>query len=78
MYECSKCGKEFKSEKGLKIHDSKCIVETQIEAVEEENTVEVSDSIQRKINKLIDAKNSCYDAEYKYKLEQEIKQLKGQ
>jgi uncharacterized C2H2 Zn-finger protein len=72
MWECKDCGKEFKTERGLKLHVNKCT------APKKEETKELSDSVKRKIDKLIDAKNSCLDAEHKHKIEMEIKELKGQ
>ena len=73
MYECDRCGKQVKSESGLKRHKNTC------EVVEEEQIadIELSDSVIRKIAKLRDAWKSTPDAEARHNIEIQIKELEN-
>lgn len=75
---CTECGKEFKTKRGLDTHNLKCkpteVEEKVVPQIKDRPTLDI-DNVQRKINKLKDARNSCYDAEARYKFEQEIKEL---
>ena len=76
MYECDRCGKQVKSESGLKRHQKTCVI-IDSEVVEEQTSdVELSDSIIRKIAKLKDAWKSTPDAEARHNIEIQIKELK--
>ena len=67
------------------VEETEEVVSNEVEAKQESNSKperglvqeNLSEDIQRQIKKLTDAKNSCYDAEAKYKFEQEIKRLKS-
>ena len=78
MYECDRCGKQVKSESGLKRHQNTCeVVEDEI--VEEEQIVDIdlSYNVARKISKLRDAWKSTPDAEARHNIEMQIKELKN-
>lgn len=80
---CNVCDREFKSNSGLKIHSKSCkaVEEPKIveEVVEDEvvSKVELSDNIVRRVKKLKDLYSSTWDAEARYKIQLEIKELEG-
>lgn len=88
MIKCEECGKEFKSAAGLKRH-MKVHKEEKVESTEEAETIatehleekkvetkaEVPFHVEKRIRKLRDAIKSCLDAETKYRLECELKNL---
>lgn len=81
MYKCEQCSKEFKSATGLKRHKSYC-KQQEPEVVEEvkndmETKEELSDNIVRKINKLLDARKSTWDAKARHEIDIEIARLKN-
>ena len=83
MYKCE-CGREFKSKSGLTRHSNGCKAELKEEPIKEievvinevDKTKELSEETQRKLKKLVDARNSCYDAKTKHDFEVEIELLK--
>ena len=86
MYQCDKCGREFKGKSGLTNHSKSCSAEPEEEVVIEPEKVEVvdevvsdenelSDSIKRKLKKLQDARKSTWDAEGRYMIDIEIAAL---
>ena len=75
MYECE-CGKEYKSKRGLAMHKNTCEY-TVKDTDEVQATKPNNDNIVRRIAKLRDAAKSCGDAETRYKLEQEARELEG-
>lgn len=79
MFICEYCGKELKSQAGLKRHMNTCseAKENQTEEVSQDEVQKTTmcDKTQRRIDKLRDAWRSTPDAESRYKIEQEIKAL---
>ena len=80
-YECI-CGKVTKSARGLTLHKKSCkVFKDSLDVVEDAKVVEVtnelSEDVKRQIDKLMDARNCCYDAKAKYELEYRIVELGG-
>ena len=71
--EVCKCGREFKSNAGLARHKQSCSNKP-LEYMAEDEVVE---SVARKIKKLRDAWKSTPDAESRYNIECQIKELEG-
>ncbi len=70
MPECKKCGKSFKSERGVKIHESQCVAEATPETVsepEKEPSQQARSSavIDRKITKTVQAVKEHLDKQPK-------------
>ena len=75
--EVCKCGREFKSNAGLARHKQSCSNKP-LEYVAEDEVVELNEVVEsaaRKIRKLRDAWKSTPDAESRYNIECEIKEL---
>ena len=81
MFKCEYCDKEVKTESGLKRHMNSCKAKTVEDEVIVEETIsepsDVSTELQRKIDKLMDARKSMFDAEGRKKIELEIKKISG-
>jgi len=81
MFKCEYCDKEVKTESGLKRHMNSCKAKTVEDEVIVEETIsepsDVSTELQRKIDKLMDARKSIFDAEGRKKIELEIKRISG-
>ena len=83
MYKCEQCGKEYKSTRGLVNHRKECEPIEEQPAIEEvaSNEVdkgqELSDNIRRKLDKLKDARSSTWDAQARYEIDLQIKELLG-
>lgn len=77
MYRCDRCGKEVRSESGLKRHMNGCVVEEVLDSLEDTKVVEVSDNVAIKIKKLRDARKSTWDAEARHNIDLQIKELEG-
>lgn len=79
MLKCNNCEREFKNKSGLTMHLKNCKtdIEQETEQVEVDTKQELTDDTKRRIAKCRDAIKSCYDAEAKYRLEQEIRDLKS-
>lgn len=75
MFKCENCGKEVKTKSGLTSHQKKCLPEEQIETPK--MGTEIAEELNRRIAKLEISIKQCYDAETKFRLECELKELKG-
>lgn len=80
MYNCKICGKDFKSKGGLTRHSKTCESKEEVETTETMPEVikepsEANIELQRRIDKLNVTISRCYDAETKYRLECELKEL---
>ena len=90
MFKCEYCDKEVKTEPGLKRHMNSCKLKDNqeptsndndkaIETINEDKEVVLGSStaqeIDRRIEKLKVTIRSCYDAETRYRLECELKDL---
>lgn len=78
---CKNCNKDIKSDKGMILHLKSCnaletvkVIETIPEAKEE--LIDTS-MLQRKIDKLLDLRKSTFDAETRFRIDEEIKELRG-
>lgn len=75
MFKCENCGKETKTKSGLTSHQKKCLSVEQ--KPEPKVGTEIAEELNRRIAKLEMSIKQCYDAETKYRLECELKELKG-
>jgi predicted ATP-dependent serine protease len=87
MFKCSKCGKKYKTEKGLNQHENTCNVidelpeekETVLEPITAQETAsdDMSEWTKRHIEKLQDLRKSTYDAETRHNIDMQIRELMG-
>ena len=81
-YKCI-CGKGYKTERNYNKHTDSCKVFKDSQVCNDIDDSEISPSglsmeLDRRINKLEISISRCYDAETKYRLECELKELKSQ
>lgn len=80
MFECDNCKREFKSKAGLSKHVKSCNKEELVEEVDSNDVCknkECSYNTLRKIEKLVSARKSTWDAEARHKIDLQIEELKN-
>jgi hypothetical protein len=84
MFKCEWCNKEVKSSSGLKRHMNSCSqkpIESQEDvevANESHEVVKVSTDNSMAIEKLLDLRKSTFDAEARYRIDLQIKELNSE